>query len=82
MSEFIQAELIRWAESLPETDGNRILLEGAAMIMDKQQKQVAKLSKAAEKLYMLEAYGVDNWEGYSDAMQELAKENSEDDDDE
>ena len=42
----------------------------------KPQKDIPKI--AANKYYALEAGGVDNWDGYSYAMEEL-KENEEED---
>ncbi|MGL4353204.1 MAG: hypothetical protein ACRCTP_04605 [Aeromonas popoffii] len=33
--------------------------------------EYARLTAAEDKLLMLEGYGVDNWEGYDDAMQAL-----------
>ena len=35
----------------------------------KQAKEIARLRDSERKLTALEAAGVDNWEGYSDAMQ-------------
>lgn len=37
------------------------------------------LFKAFKELKILEAYGVDNWEGYGEAMAELYGEENEDD---
>ena len=38
-------------------------------LAEEAQKQLAELEEAAEKLGALEAGGVDNWEGYSFAME-------------
>ncbi|MFF9268604.1 hypothetical protein [Streptomyces rochei] len=34
-----------------------------------------ELKRASDELAALEAYGVDNWEGYGDAMQSLEEDN-------
>ena len=36
-----------------------------------RQTELEKLYEAYDKLEALECYGVDNWEGYGDAMQSL-----------
>ena len=36
-----------------------------------RQTELEKLYEACDKLEALECYGVDNWEGYGDAMQSL-----------
>jgi len=36
--------------------------------VDRLSKRVAELEKDSATLAALEAYGVDNWEGYSDAL--------------
>lgn len=41
--------------------------------MEITQEEFNRLSKAAEMLYALEAAGVDNWGGYSVAMESLAE---------
>lgn len=40
--------------------------------MEISQEEFDRLSKADATLSALEAAGVDNWEGYSEAMQSLA----------
>jgi len=42
-------------------------------------QKISKLEDACMKLEYLESYGVDNWEGYSEAMREMwnDKENNE-----
>jgi len=41
------------------------------------QKEYARLIRADNKLEALECFGVDNWGGYSDAMQSLEDEDEE-----
>ena len=38
------------------------------------RKKYEDLNQAAAKWEVLERYGVDNWDGYEEAMQELATE--------
>ena len=40
-------------------------------------REYEKLCEAYDKLQALECYGVDNWEGYEDAMQSLYDEEEE-----
>ena len=48
-------------------------LNGEAMIAI-TKKEYESLLEDSEKLEALEAAGVDNWEGYSDAMESLEEE--------
>lgn len=41
------------------------------------RERYEELSKAEKKLNMLECYGVDNWEGYGEAMEALSEEEGE-----
>ena len=38
-------------------------------LIEQQAKEIERLRDSERKLTALEAAGVDNWEGYSDAMQ-------------
>ena len=38
-------------------------------LVEEQRQEIARLRDSERKLTALEAAGVDNWEGYSDAMQ-------------
>ena len=38
-------------------------------LIEQQAKEIARLRDSERKLTALKAAGVDNWEGYSDAMQ-------------
>ena len=38
-------------------------------LIEQQAQEIARLRDSERKLTALEAAGVDNWEGYSDAMQ-------------
>jgi hypothetical protein len=37
-------------------------------------EEIAELEEAARAYYALEAYGVDNWDGYGEAMRSLEDE--------
>jgi hypothetical protein len=53
-----------------ELDAAQEMMEKQALIaiVKHQRKIIAKLDKRLEKLDALEATGVDNWEGYSSAI--------------
>lgn len=68
----------QWAESLPEGDPNRTVLLIAKETIERQGLSLIKNLNRLNKLDALETYGVDNWEGYDEAMRSL----EEDEDDE
>ena len=47
------------------------------MKAEQQAKEIARLRDSERKLTALEAAGVDNWEGYSDAIIEMLREKEE-----
>ena len=44
--------------------------------MEISEKRLKELERAEAKLNALENYGVDNWEGYGDALTEYHQENA------
>lgn len=46
--------------------------------MEVSESRFKELLKAERKLSALEAYGVDNWSGYDDALTEIRKEDNQD----
>lgn len=64
----------QWAESLPEDDTNRAVLLIAKETIARQGLALIKNLDRLNKLDALEAYGVDNWEGYDEAMRSLIEE--------
>lgn len=54
------------------------VLNAAADALSHLRRRLNRETKRAQKLDALEAAGVDNWEGYSEAMKILYKDNEED----
>lgn len=46
------------------------LSRGGGLVVCKE-KDYSRLSDAEDKLLLLQGYGVDNWDGYGDAMEEF-----------
>lgn len=60
--------LVQWAESLPEDDTNRAILLIAKETILRQGLTLLDNQLRLIKLDALEEYGVDNWQGYDEAM--------------
>ena len=70
--------LTQWAESLPEDDTNRAVLLIAKETIERQGLTLLNNQCRLIKLDALEEYGVDNWEGYDEAMRSLEVEEEND----
>jgi hypothetical protein len=56
----------------------RIVLSAAGTAIQNLTNRLNTLETRINKLDALEAYGVDNWEGYDEAMRSIADEDEED----
>ena len=56
----------------------RIVLSAAGTAIQNLTHRLNTLKTRIDKLDALEAYGVDNWEGYDEAMRSIADEDEED----
>ena len=68
MSKLVET-LKKWQETLDENEA--MVMEIVITTIEKLEKFKAFADPRLTKLDALEAYGVDNWEGYGDAMASL-----------
>ena len=68
MSKLVET-LKKWQETLDENKA--MVMEIAITTIEKLEKFKAFANPRLDRLDALEAYGVDNWEGYGDAMASL-----------
>ena len=68
MSKLVET-LKKWQETLDENEV--MVMEIAITTIEKLEKFKAFANPRLDRLDALEAYGVDNWEGYGDAMASL-----------
>lgn len=68
MSKLVET-LKKWQETLDENEA--MVMEIVITTIEKLEKFKAFAEPRLDRLNALEAYGVDNWEGYGDAMASL-----------
>lgn len=68
MSKLVET-LKKWQETLDENEA--MVMEIVITTIEKLEKFKVFAEPRLNKLNALEAYGVDNWEGYGDAMASL-----------